>query len=598
MKKVLYLFIFIFLCGCVRHQTIDDLINGIKIDSKVTQDLDLPDSYFLNGEKVNAIWNSSNISTLDNEGKIKRGINDKEVTLTLTLFYKNEIREKEFIITIPGIGIEQFINLALETLTIPSSTNKDIFIPSFINYQSEKIILTWTSSNDNVLSADGKVGLIENSKKINLICDANLNDTIVSKTYTIEVIALSPAEKAHYILNTLNINSYISKNINLPTEFAFGINGTWQTSNPNVISNTGKIANDFAGTKEVNLILTLDTGDRRTYTVNVSNNNHLVIDREFNGEKTNLIINNGKLELKDNAIEGTYISEVYETFNFNEAVASWAATSHQDGTVELFVRVRVGNDWSKYISYGEWGLGNQNAAYSQSDSLVRLSADELIIQGGKTANALQYKVLLRRTNTTYESAKLALIATALNIPNYEYEVDTTELRNYVNYEVPKLYQHDVPNIGNSICSPTSSTMLLKYKGHDFSDNGLYDYEHEYIARLFNDYGNNIFGNWVYNTVGMSAFGEISYVKRMYSVNELLDHLDNVGPIAASVKGTMIGESGYSWTTSGHLIVVRGYRIIDDQIYILANDPNLKNVHEEYKVENFMRVWRNIAYIVE
>jgi hypothetical protein len=113
-----------------------------------------------------------------------------------------------------------------------------------------------------------------------------------------------------------------------------------------------------------------------------------------------------------------------------------------------------------------------------------------------------------------------------------------------------------------------------------------------------EYNSGIYGNWVYNTVGMSAFDEVSYVKRMYSYQELIHHLATVGPIAASVKGTMIGELVKTWTTSGHLIVIRGYRWEGSQLYILANDPNLSSVYEEYKVENFMNVWRNVAYIIE
>lgn len=102
------------------------------------------------------------------------------------------------------------------------------------------------------------------------------------------------------------------------------------------------------------------------------------------------------------------------------------------------------------------------------------------------------------------------------------------------YDVPKLYQGAVPVIGNSICSATSTTMLLKYHGFHFSSFDA-EYEHRYIASIVRDYGNNIYGNWVYNTVTMGGYGLNSYVARMYSVDELIYHLAHVGPVALSVK---------------------------------------------------------------
>ena len=35
---------------------------------------------------------------------------------------------------------------------------------------------------------------------------------------------------------------------------------------------------------------------------------------------------------------------------------------------------------------------------------------------------------------------------------------------------------------------------------------------------------NIYGNWVFNTVGMSSFNEKAYVGMMYSFEELMRHL--------------------------------------------------------------------------
>ena len=177
-----------------------------------------------------------------------------------------------------------------------------------------------------------------------------------------------------------------------------------------------------------------------------------------------------------------------------------------------------------------------------------------------------------------------MIALAIEMSNYTYNVDISSLPKEVKYDVPKLYQHEVPSIGGIICSATSSTMLLKYKGHDFSDKA--QYEHEYIAGIVLDHGNNIYGNWVYNTIGMSSFGETAYVKRFYSYEEMLHCLATTGPIAASIKGTTI-TSVRTYTTAGHLIVVTGYKIEGNNITIYVNDPNIVGVAVEMTLQNFL-----------
>ena len=132
-------------------------------------------------------------------------------------------------------------------------------------------------------------------------------------------------------------------------------------------------------------------------------------------------------------------------------------------------------------------------------------------------------------------------------------------------------------------------MLLLYKGHEIEGT----YPHETMARLVRDYGNNIYGNWVYNTVGIASYGEFAYVKRIYSWEELQYHLATVGPVALSIKG----NTGL-YTTQGHLIVVRGYEITEHGTKIICNDPNVKGVYVKYDLSVFLGFTRNYIYVIE
>ena len=232
---------------------------------------------------------------------------------------------------------------------------------------------------------------------------------------------------------------------------------------------------------------------------------------------------------------------------------------------------------------------------AQSDTYIKMVEDEILLKEGYKGSGFQFKLTLRRESLSDESPVVALIALAPELIDYTFNVDISTLPKVVKYDVPKLYQHIVPTIGGIICSATSSTMLLKFKGHDFSDKATY--EHEYIAEMVLDSGNDIYGNWVYNTIAMSAFGEIAYVKRFYSANEMLYSLAKVGPMAASIRGNTITNLK-TYNTAGHLFVVTGYKIDDSGTTIYINDPNVMGVAVEMTLENFLKVYRMVSYIVE
>lgn len=600
MKKIILLFLILMgLTGCTPKDdpiTLKNFVDNIHIPETSLVDLVLPLQYIVNEESAIAIWSSSNEDVISSTGEVNQGIYDEEVTLHLYLSLPTEAQEKDFIVLVPGYGLDAFLEDALQTLVIAETTKENMTFPQILSFMGEILPLTWESSNSSVLSKTGIVTIPENNTLVTLTVTTGYDDQVKNRSFEVTIIGLTPEEKIDLTFEEATPPAYITENIILPTTFQYSLTGTWSSSNPDVLSSEGIVSPTLSGQYNVTLTLTLSSNDRRTYNVIVTKFNHMIMDRSFAGMKTNVEIDANELVLSSASLTGEYNTGIMNTLEFTSAVASWAAVSSETATVELQIQVLVGSTWSRYFSYGEWGKGLQNKSYNASDSIARLSADEILIANSQKASAIRMKLILKRTSLLVDSPRVMLIACALDIPGYQFAVDTSSLPTQVDYDVPKLYQHVVPTIGGVICSATSSTMLLKYKGHDFSS--IDTLEHRYIAGIVKEYNSGIYGNWVYNTVGMSAFDEVSYVKRMYSYQELIHHLATVGPIAASVKGTMIGELVKTWTTSGHLIVVRGYRWEGSQLYILANDPNLSSVYEEYKVENFMNVWRNVAYIIE
>lgn len=576
---------------------IDSLFDQIEIPEEVSENITLPTKI----ENVLVSWSTSDKYIISNRGVITQGAEDCYVTLKASISYEGVTQSKEYIICVlADPGLKQ-INELIKDLNIVSYTEEDIELPTLFNGVS----VTWRSTKESVISADGKVtkGLEETTVILTGIFEYEGYE--LEKSYSVTVPAMNDLEKLQRIYDKLSFNDVLNSDLFLSTEYEYEVEAIWESSNQDVLTNEGLYTyNENVSSVTLKVTLKLGVSEMQkefefTLSPKVEQvKEHLVIERakDLNQSKfENVELVNGKLVLTAGAKVGTYESNEIETKEFTSLVASWAAVSSKTATVELQVKVRVNGVWSSYISYYPWGLGLENACYDQSNSLIKLATDEVMVLNGKRGDALMYKVTLRTTAETTPEFSLACFA--LEIPGHVHKVDIANLPKSLIHDVPLLYQGEVPTIGNSICSATSSTMLLKYKGESFTSFDS-EYEHRYIAGIVRDYGNKIYGNWVYNTVAMSGYGYDSYVARFYSINELVEHLATVGPCALSVKGQMTSDKK-NYYTNGHLIVAIGYEIDDNgSITIVCNDPNVKGSMCRYSLTVMNNTWRNIAYIIE
>ena len=672
MKKIfLFIFTLVFLVGCNTPKISDieilnSVLNSIDIPLELTDNLTLPNTYTYEDKTITATWSSSNEEVLDSEGKVFRTLEDVDVVLTVTLQLEEETINNSYDIIVLALEDEVVADQILALLNMPTETSENILLTQSIKFNDNNYRVNWESSNPNILSNKGLVTFQPEDTIVTLTATISYNKTKYSKTFDIMVKAFNTNDMQTY-LNSLNFNTPISNNIELPTTYkcnnhtysiswtsnnddilnssgsvgivlqdttvtltasinidavtltksfdvlvskssndqileiieneltvvktandniflptdlGSGITCTWTSSNENIISSEGVLNQQIGTLQEVILTANINIGGEvmtKEYKVIASKTDHFYLLNDFEGTFENVSIDKkGRLVLNECEVIGTFTSKEYTHSGFQEAVVSWGALSSSHATCELFVSLKVGDKFSEYISYGEWGLGNKNASKDQTKDLIKLIDDEIFVLNNKTATGFKYKIVLRRMETNTASPAVTLVAFSFNIKNYSYTFDKSLVKQSAIYDVPRLYQHDVPEIGNIICSATSSAMLLKYKGHDFSR--INKLEHQYMAVMVKDHGNNIYGNWVYNCVAMSAYKEIAYVKRFADTYEFLYSLQEIGPMAASIKGTVKytkqddGKSG-SYTTAGHLLVVTGYEITDNGTFIYINDPN-------------------------
>ena len=406
-----------------------------------------------------------------------------------------------------------------------------------------------------------------------------------------------------------------------------GANGTsfqYISSNAGVLSDEGVVTRMLYDVEvTVRIIGTLNGAEKeksvkvKVLQYELPEKSHQIIldadDLSAKNDTANFVVSNGAVELAPGVTSAKFLITEEQGINtpyaFSSLVASWGATNTSaNAYVNVRICLKVNGAWSNWVSYvninsnanNGWGFGKSNGSYDMTDSTgrIKISCDEVLCVSG-TATAIQYEVRLTRTSATVASPKFKYLSlTPKYTSGYSYPVNRNHLPTSVYHSVPLLYQVAVPSIGSVICSATTSTMMLKYYGIDFSNCG-YTYHHEYVARKVVYDTNYGYGNWVYNTVGMSHYGFKSYVARFFSMEELMYQLTK-GPVGLSIAVcTMTQYEGYkTYTHSGHLILAVGYKYINGQLYITCNDPYVQQGTCNYSETLIKTYWKFVGYVIE
>lgn len=604
----------------VEDKTLEEALETITFPAEIAYDLELPSTLTYKGSQIDLTWTTDG-EYISNDGKILYPKTNKNVKITVNAKAGDKELSKDFELMVLS-GPNACKKASLEII-FPESINDDIEIPNKVG----TIEIDWLTSDKTILETNGKCHYVAEDTEVTLSAGFYVvlfdgKDYFYDVDYKIIVKPYSEERCLEAVEEKIAVPEKVYRNIALNTTFDYGITGVWSSSNEAVLSSIGKVNNqkeDTAVTLTVDLTLRGKNIQYSFNTIVVGNNEtedsidiyqHNIVDRvaDFDVSRMhNVELKDNKLVLKGSSTEGYYESKVFNTVKFEAVVGSWSCITNTTATAELEVSIRINGKWTKYFTYGNWGLGLNNLYYNQDDTYAKMSVDEIMVKSTK-ADAVKYRITLRRDSESVASPKLSLVAMTLEFTDssYVYGVTTDILPKQADNDLPKLYQYDVKEVGGSICSATTTTMLLKWKGHDFSAaaktykyaNTWGVYEHGYMANLVADRGHNspTFGNWTYNMVTAGAFGEDAYVARMYSWDEMRDYLANHGPLGASIKSSN-GEFGY--VTNGHLIVVRGYRINElGYVTVICNDPAVKGVYYEVRLDQLMASWRGVVYVLE
>ena len=292
---------------------------------------------------------------------------------------------------------------------------------------------------------------------------------------------------------------------------------------------------------------------------------------------------------------GEATSPVVSTaFRYNDAIASWNASTPAGSWVEIQFRAQYGTRWSKWYVLGIWASDTstieRHSVQSQGDSDGFVAVDTFVSSNKKeTTNKFQLKLrlfsedgvvtpIVRNASVAYSTSppKNAII------PPNDHPLWNTGL------DVPECSQMVYPDGGEVWCSPTSTSMVLAYW-----DNYTGPCEPRVRAAVAGTYDwiYDGHGNWPFNTAYAATQGYEGYVARFTSLAKAEEYVAAGVPVIMSIawgKGELTGADIES--TNGHLFVLVGFDASGNPIVNDPASPDDSSVQRTYLRSELEPLW--------
>ncbi|MDS0526751.1 family 43 glycosylhydrolase [Clostridium sp. SHJSY1] len=250
----------------------------------------------------------------------------------------------------------------------------DITLPAVGEYGSK---VTWTSSNNDVITSEGKVNRQAVNTKVKLIATVTRGELSSTKDFDVTVLAPNQKEDIQKDFNELSVGlvTVATEDLYLKTTAKYGSTVSWKSSDTSLIEDNGKVHRPAKGegNKNVTLTATIRNGDytmSKDFDVKVLEEYSAYVMAYFTGEQT---------EISDSLhLAYSYDGVNWTALNNNKGILfPKTGTKHirdpflfrkQDGSFGLLAT----NNWSSNQIY-TW---NSNDMINYSDeNLVTMNSD-------------------------------------------------------------------------------------------------------------------------------------------------------------------------------------------------------------------------------
>ena len=312
-----------------------------------------------------------------------------------------------------------------------------------------------------------------------------------------------------------------------------------------------------------------------------------------------------------------------------ELVASWNATTPPGTWLEVRVRAVTRDGSGSWFVMGRWasddpadgGAIHRCSVPGQVTPGATIHTDTLASHGGPDLVSWQLELTLFRLAGTSATPAVSLLGAMASGPSAKgpgrssapgpasalgLELDVPSL----SQEVHRGHYPRWDAGGEAWCSPTSVAMVLAFWGTGPTPAETawvappVDAVVDHAARQVFDYAYEAAGNWSFNTAYAARFGLVAFVTRLRSLTEAETFVAAGIPLVASVSFDESEVAGAGYSTSGHLLVIRGFTrdgaviVNDPASHLVADNAQVRVVYDRAELEAaWLRGSSGIVYVV-
>jgi hypothetical protein len=284
-----------------------------------------------------------------------------------------------------------------------------------------------------------------------------------------------------------------------------------------------------------------------------------------------------------------YESRVLEIpAGFNDALLSWNldCPARAGCAVELRVGHKRDESWSPWMhvaSSGDYDVGVEASMGDRDFIDGKIDVD--YFTSSQLWDRVQYRIRAR-SDANFQRAELQVRRVVLCLSRRVDGVapSSPAPHEHARIAVPfRSQKAEKADIAGKICSPTSVSMVMAYRGVDKPTA-------EVAERIF-DPVHEIYGNWPRAVQGAYSFGVPGYLARFSKWSDVENLIAAGQPLVISIAAKEGELTGAPYPkTDGHLLVLCGF---DAQGDVLVNDPAAADATKgqtTYRREQLDKVW--------
>lgn len=297
-------------------------------------------------------------------------------------------------------------------------------------------------------------------------------------------------------------------------------------------------------------------------------------------------------------------------FGASALIPSWNARTPTGTMVKIQVRgVTTTGKTGSFDTLGYWASGDSRvkrmSGTTQRDDYSSVRTDMAVLDGGYRYARWQVRAVLMRPTGSRSTPTVQSLGAVASAARSVPATSRTTMTRKVELSVPRysqmIHKGEYPRWnggGEAWCSPTSTTMVLRYfksgptaSQYAWVSRKYQDRFVDHAARYAYDYRYRGAGNWSFNTAYAGTFGMAAFVTRMADLRDAEKFIKAGIPVVASIrfkKGQLSGAPISS--TNGHVVVITGFSAAGKVVVADPAGSTSSNVRRVYSRAQFERAW--------